>query len=143
MRRGVNRLRRAAVRSTVMGVVVAMVLVMLPGIALAAFRPAATAKLSVGSAALATPSNLSVSHTCPILIIFGGTVRLSSFTEVPLADGYDIVLTRSGQVVDSQRVTSSRRVTFSFHRSGSYELTVTPTLKAWSAPPAVHTFTCN
>lgn len=126
------RLRRATV--------LAAALLLLPNIAQAAFRAAASAPLTVGTATLATPADMSLAPHVPPDKRLGRSVK--SFSQVALADGYLLQVSQAGQEVASQRVAGPVAVILTFARGGAFELSIVPTLKTWTAVPLVRTFAC-
>lgn len=134
MSRGLSRLRRA--------VVLAVALVLVPTAALAVFRPVATATLSVGTATLAAPTNLTWSMSCPQGQAVG-TVKLKGFTGVSLGESYLAQVSQDGVVLAEKVLSSpSQMVDLVFSRSGTVELSIRATLKAWTGTPLIERFTC-
>jgi hypothetical protein len=134
MSRGLSRLRRA--------VVLAVALVLVPTAALAVFRPSATATVTMGTATLSAPTNLSWSMSCPQGQAVG-TVRLKGFTGVSLGESYLAQVSQDGVVLAEKVLSSpSQAVDLVFTRHGTVDLSIRAQLKSWTGPPLIRTFTC-
>jgi hypothetical protein len=131
---GVGRwLRRA--------LVLAAALLLVPSVSVAAFRPTAAARLSVGTFSLPAVSGVQFSMACP-QGKDAGKVKLKGFTPVPAADGYLAQVSQGGRVLASERLDSPKAVDLLFDRTGTVEFTVIATLKSWTGPPVTSTFIC-
>jgi hypothetical protein len=140
--------RRTGPRALI-GVLVAAVVVLLgPLHAEAAFRSAATATLSAGSGTLAPPTAPVATKNCAILAL-GGAKLTTTWAASPstYATGYTVTILRAG-VVDSTNAVSGRTTVSAVYPMDygvDYTFTVVAVYQNWTsaAPAAPATVQCG
>ncbi len=132
-----RELRRRLALAALLAVLVALV----PGAAIAKFSRTSGASVTVGTASLGAPSTATLTKSCPF-IIFAGSLKVT-FPDVPLAESYTVTLDPPNGANTSKTVTSgSAGASFSLSRTGTYGVTVVAQLSSWTGPALSRSFSC-
>ncbi|MCO4256692.1 hypothetical protein [Pseudarthrobacter cellobiosi] len=123
--------------------IAALVLVLTPAIAQAAFKAATTSPMSIGTYAIPAPATATWTHSCA-----GNgrsyTLNLTGYGKVSKADSYRVIITApDGTTSTPQTITSDTlTLTQTSTRRGTYTFTIQALVGTWTGTAFTGTNTC-